>query len=88
MSATGATIMGKATGITADEALKIARQDGEKAYLDLSPYRIEISLEQDGWHIDYEFKNPEIQGGGRTMSLMLQRARSSRSVTSSSIMVV
>ena len=59
-----ATIVGSATGLTADEALRIARQDGEKAYRDLSRFRIEISLEQDGWHIDYEFKNAEVQGGG------------------------
>jgi hypothetical protein len=64
MTTTSATIRGSGTGITADEALRIARVDGEKAYRDLSPYRIEIRLEQDGWHIDYEFKNPEVQGGG------------------------
>ena len=50
--------------VTADEALRVARLDAEKAYRDLSPYRMEISLEQDGWHIDYEFKNPRMQGGG------------------------
>jgi hypothetical protein len=52
------------TAASADEALKVARLDAEEAYRDLSPYRIEISLEQDGWHIDYEFKNPRMQGGG------------------------
>jgi hypothetical protein len=64
MTTTSATIVGSATGITVDEALRIARLDGEKAYRDLSPYRIQISLEPDGWHIVYEFKNPQVQGGG------------------------
>jgi hypothetical protein len=46
------------------EVLRIAHQDAEKAYRDLSPYRIAITLEPDGWHIDYDFKEPGIQGGG------------------------
>jgi hypothetical protein len=56
---------GRATpGITSDQALAIARQDAEKAYRDLSPFRVEISLERDGWHIDYELKNRRLHGGG------------------------
>jgi hypothetical protein len=50
--------------ISSDQALQIARLDGEKAYRDLTPYRIEITLEDDGWHVDYEFKDPNVQGGG------------------------
>lgn len=51
--------------ITSDEALRIARLDGEKAYRgDLSGYRITVALEQDGWHIDYELKDPNLNGGG------------------------
>jgi hypothetical protein len=30
----------------------------------LSPYRIQLVLEDDGWHIDYELKNPKLKGGG------------------------
>lgn len=51
-------------GISCDDALKIVRVDAEKAYRDLSPFRIEISLEGDGWHIDFELKNPRLNGGG------------------------
>lgn len=51
-------------GIACDEALRIARVDAEKAYRDLAPYRIEICLEYDGWHIDYALKNPHLNGGG------------------------
>lgn len=51
-------------GITSDEALKIARLDAERAYRDLAPYRIGIALEADGWHVDYELKDPTLNGGG------------------------
>ena len=47
-----------------DQALQIARLDAEQVYRDLSPYRIVIALESDGWHIDYELKNPDLNGGG------------------------
>jgi len=50
--------------ITLDEALRIARLDGEKACRDLSGYRIMVILEADGWHVDYELKNPNWNGGG------------------------
>ena len=50
--------------ITIDQALRIARQDAERVYRDLSSYRASVSLEQDGWHVDYELKDPHLQGGG------------------------
>jgi hypothetical protein len=50
--------------ITSDQALRIARLDAERVYRDLSPYRASISLEPDGWHVDYELKDPSLQGGG------------------------
>ena len=50
--------------ITSDQALHIARLDAEKAYGDLSEYRITLALEDDGWHVDYELKNPMLNGGG------------------------
>ena len=52
------------TTISCDEALRIARTDAETAYRDLSIYRIAISLEENGWLVDYELKDPELQGGG------------------------
>jgi len=33
-------------------------------YRDLSVYRIQLVLEDDGWHVDYELKNPRLKGGG------------------------
>jgi len=50
--------------IPSDRALGIARADAESAYRNLSGYRIAIVLEKDGWHIDYELKDPNLQGGG------------------------
>jgi hypothetical protein len=50
--------------ISRDQALQIARTDGEKVYRDLSGYQVNIQLEQDGWHVDYEPKDSHVQGGG------------------------
>jgi hypothetical protein len=50
--------------IAADQALSAAQADAAHAYRDLSPYRIHVSLEPDGWHVDYELKNPHLKGGG------------------------
>jgi hypothetical protein len=50
--------------ITGDEALRIAEADAVAAYQDLSRYRVILALEEDGWHIDYELKNPHAVGGG------------------------
>jgi hypothetical protein len=47
-----------------DQALAIAQADALKAYRDLSPYRIQLVLEGDGWHVDYELKDPRLKGGG------------------------
>jgi hypothetical protein len=47
-----------------EELLRIARLDAEVAYRDLSPFEIRIKMEADGWHIDYEFTQPGINGGG------------------------
>ncbi len=50
--------------ITSDQALRVARLDAEKVYRDLTHYRILVELNQDGWHVDYELKNRQTQGGG------------------------
>ena len=47
-----------------DQALRIAREDAEKVYRDLSRYHIRLALEGDGWHVDYELKDPNVRGGG------------------------
>jgi hypothetical protein len=50
--------------IPASRALGEAESDALRAYRDLSPFRVEVRLEDDGWHIDYELKDPQLQGGG------------------------
>jgi hypothetical protein len=50
--------------ITSDEALRIARLDAEQAYRSLDSYKILVTRESDGWHVDYELKNPAWNGGG------------------------
>ena len=50
--------------VSADAALRIARLDAEQKYRDLSPYRIAIVFEDNHWRIDYELRNPNVQGGG------------------------
>jgi hypothetical protein len=50
--------------LTCDKALEVARLDAEKVYRDLDRYRIQITLEPDGWHVEYWLKNPRVQGGG------------------------
>jgi hypothetical protein len=46
------------------EILAIAEADALKAYRDLSPYSIRLTLEADGWHVDYDLKDPKLMGGG------------------------
>ena len=50
--------------IAGDQALAIAQTDAQKAYRDLSAYRIQLALETDGWHIGYELKDGTLKGGG------------------------
>jgi hypothetical protein len=45
-------------------ALAIVRADVARVYGDLTPYCIHLALELDGWHIDYELKDPRLKGGG------------------------
>jgi hypothetical protein len=61
---TTATQNAPGSALASDEALRIARTDAERVYRDLDPYRIEITLETDGWHIDYELKDRTLNGGG------------------------
>jgi len=50
--------------LAADQALAIAQADALRVYRDLSPYRIQLSLEDDGWHVGYNLKDPRLKGGG------------------------
>jgi len=63
MSSTTGDVL-RSPSISGDQALRIAETDAKKAYRDLSPYRIILALEGDGWHVDYELKNRHAVGGG------------------------
>jgi hypothetical protein len=67
----GENIMGNSTvtgssaaALAGDQILAIAQADASRVYRDLSPYRIQLVLDDDGWHVDYELKNPRLKGGG------------------------
>ena len=47
-----------------DQILAIAQAEASKAYRDLSVYRIQLVLEENGWHVDYELRDPNLKGGG------------------------
>jgi hypothetical protein len=47
-----------------DQALTIAQADAARVYRNLSIYRIQLVLEDDGWHVDYQPKDPHLKGGG------------------------
>jgi hypothetical protein len=50
--------------LAGDQVLSIAQADAVKAYRDLSKYSIRLALEEDGWHVDYDLKDPKWKGGG------------------------
>lgn len=50
--------------LAGDQVVAIAQADALRAYRDLFPYRIQLVLETDGWHVDYELKDPRWKGGG------------------------
>lgn len=61
------TTTGKTSGgsaLTGDQVLAIAQHDAVNAYGDLSKYRIQLELDEDGWHVDYELKDARLKGGG------------------------
>jgi hypothetical protein len=73
MTQTTRTRASSDSAIAADRALAVAQADAAQAYRDLSPYRIQLVLEGDGWHIDYV--------AARTMLSIQTRVRLSPSGT-------
>ena len=50
--------------VSSAEAHQIALRDAETKYRHLELYRIEIHLDDDGWHVDFEFKDESAHSGG------------------------
>ena len=61
---TAITQPSSSTPLRCDTILRIAQDDAECAYRDLSGYRITLRREQDGWHVDYDLTDPFLAGGG------------------------
>ena len=54
--------------LTADlavaEVLRIAHQDAQTVYRDVSGFKITLTPCPDGWHVDYDLTDPLSAGGG------------------------
>jgi hypothetical protein len=50
--------------LTPEQAVAVAQADATKVYREPSKYAIRIALEDDGWHVDYELRQPTHKGGG------------------------
>ena len=46
------------------DVLRIAHEDAQAAYRDLSEFKITLVRCPDGWHVDYELTDPLSAGGG------------------------
>lgn len=64
MAAIDLTQSAEADRIAADQILQVARMDAERVYRELTAYRIMLTPEGDGWHVDYEVINQNLNGGG------------------------
>jgi hypothetical protein len=59
-----ATVTPSGAGLAVPEVLRIAHQDAQAVYGDLSGYRITLTPYPDGWHVDYEVTDALCAGGG------------------------
>jgi hypothetical protein len=50
--------------ITKEQALRIAREDAERTYVDLSIYSITAECDGESWRVDYSPSDPYTAGGG------------------------
>jgi hypothetical protein len=50
--------------MTADQIVGVARLDAEQAYNDLFRYRVTLALLGDGWHVDFELADQQVNDGG------------------------
>lgn len=50
--------------VTSDRALAIANTDAVVVYKQLTQFRVEVRLADDGWHVDYYLIDRRTAGGG------------------------
>jgi hypothetical protein len=59
-----ATATPSSAGLAVAEVLRIAHQDAQATYRDLTGFKITLTLCADGWHVDYDLTDPLSAGGG------------------------
>lgn len=59
-----ATLSPSAVALPVAEVLRIAHQDAQAVYRDLSGFKITLTPCADGWHVDYDLTDPFLAGGG------------------------
>ena len=59
-----ATLSPSGVRLAVAEVLRIAHDDAQAAYRDLSGFKITLMPCPDGWHVDYDLTEPLSAGGG------------------------
>ena len=59
-----ATVSQSGPSLAVAEVLRIAHQDAQAVYRDLSGFKITLMSCPDGWHVDYDLTAPLSAGGG------------------------
>ncbi len=59
-----ATVSPSAASLGVTEVLRIAHQDAQAVYRDLTAFKITLMPCPDGWHVDYDLTDPLSAGGG------------------------
>jgi hypothetical protein len=59
-----ATMSPVGPSLSVAEVLRIAQQDAQGVYPDLSGFKITLTPAPDGWHVDYDLTDPLSAGGG------------------------
>ena len=59
-----ATISELAPTLIVADVLRIAHQDAQTVYGDLSAFKITLTPRPDGWQVDYDLTDPLSAGGG------------------------
>ncbi|MCI0359560.1 MAG: hypothetical protein L0211_13880 [Planctomycetaceae bacterium] len=59
-----ATVSPAGGSLAVAEVLRIAHQDAQAVYDDVSGFKITLTPCADGWHVDYDLTDPLMAGGG------------------------
>jgi hypothetical protein len=59
-----ATASSSEANLAVADVLRIAHEDAQAAYRDVSGFKITLFRRPDGWHVDYDLTDPLSAGGG------------------------